>query len=612
MAVPENNLPLAGDSDTRFVEQSHLSYMIPFETDLNLEEAFRDVDASAPLLDSVPRRKSLFFDETVEVLLVLRTPWTDEKTLRSHLTRLVISLETHIVNTGATDHESPSPPGQDVIFTGTLQDMDDPFIIVDESDASSEDSDEDQHEQHVYAIWKMSVFLARPRLRLRRPFAVFHASAGLQPAGKAESAVEAGYLQSGVPLGLNLLEAFGNDPALRGVKPRLSALRVSRVAPLTDPKELTRSIKALKELKLDITPAVHARVRIARPTIQPPNSTLIAVLEVDFSGSTPCEISIDSIAPQLKGGTVEDLNARPDAQLLPMACVAHDHVTFLYSLLPSDLDDIIKNPIRDLDITIKATAKLAPKCTPKLSLSWVTPLDFTVPVNPGFGPAMQPIQRSHRPSQLSISGGESSFTAPSVSRPDALPTLEAATTRTEATIPDLGITITFSAPDGPIYPGDAFSWTIYIVNRSSDKNTAPPRKLAILALPKRRRDHHRVTRPPSISHPSQARISVADPGHIAPSRPGPDAEQIADAVLDDNIVHAMHKNSMVDSADVVCLSSDVRVGPLAPGTCHVAELKFMALREGVLGVEAVRVVDLGSQEHVDVRELPVIIVEARP
>ena len=533
--------------------------------------------------------------------------------MRSHFSRLVISLETHIINTATADHESPSPPGQDVIFTGTVQDMDDPFIVVDESDTGSdEDSDEDQqHEQHIYAVWKMAVFLARPRLRLRRPVAVFHASAGLQPVDQVESGRDSGYLQSGVPSGLNLLEAFGSDPALEGrTKPRLSALRVSRVAPLTDPKELTRSIKALKELKLDITPAVHSRVRIARPTMQPPNSTLIAVLEVDFGGNTPCDITIDKITPHLKGGTVEDLNDQPGSELLPMTCAAHDHATFLYSLLPSDLDDIVKNPIRDLDITIEATANLAPKCTPKLNLSWTTPLDFTIPVNPGFGPAMQPIQRSHRPSQLSIGGGESSFTAPSVSRPDALPTLEAATTRTETTIPDLGITITFSAPSDPIYPGDVFSWTVYVVNRTSNRNSASPRKLAIVALPKRRRvDHHRVLRPPSVSHPRPA--SIANAASTATSNPD-SAEQVADAVLDENIVHAMHKNSTLDAPDVVCLSSDVRVGPLAAGTCHVAELKFMALREGVLGVEAVRVVDLGSQEHVDVRELPIIVVGKRP
>ena len=71
----------------------------------------------------------------------------------------------------------------------------------------------------------------------------------------------------------------------------------------------------------------------------------------------------------------------------------------------------------------------------------------------------------------------------------------------------------------------------------------------------------------------------------------------------------MQKSSVVDTIDVVCLSSDTRVGPLAPGACHVVELQVLALREGVVAVDAIRVVDLGSQEHVDIRDLPTMVVE---
>ncbi|OAA61243.1 hypothetical protein SPI_05267 [Niveomyces insectorum RCEF 264] len=72
----------------------------------------------------------------------------------------------------------------------------------------------------------------------------------------------------------------------------------------------------------------------------------------------------------------------------------------------------------------------------------------------------------------------------------------------------------------------------------------------------------------------------------------------------------MHRSSLVDSTDVVCLSSadNTRVGPLAPNACHVVELRFMALRAGAVGIEAVRVVDLASQEHVDVRDLPAMVI----
>ena len=85
--------------------------------------------------------------------------------------------------------------------------------------------------------------------------------------------------------------------------------------------------------------------------------------------------------------------------------------------------------------------------------------------------------------------------------------------------------------------------------------------------------------------------------------------EIADAVLDENVLHAMQKNSVTPSTEVVCLSADTRVGPLAPGSCHSVELQFVALKEGVVGIEAIRIVDLATNDHVDVRDLPTMIVE---
>ncbi|OLN95895.1 hypothetical protein CCHL11_04998 [Colletotrichum chlorophyti] len=608
-----------------FLENAFLTYFIPKATNLDLEDAVKDVDDTQALFDSIERRDSLFFDETVDVLLILRAPLVDEKTLRSNFSRLAIALETQIVNSQASDREKPST---DVIFQGSVEDTSDPFIVVDEpddGDTSSSNSKDNETEEgsdnrkkpHIYAVWKLPVFLARPRIRLQGPYAVFRASAGLKPASALTSgtasplfpngkppAVGGGYLQSGLPSGLNLLEAFGNDPGLDGVVPRLSALRVSRVAPVTQAKDQTRAIRTLSSLKTRIYPAVHTRVRFSRPNTMPTSPALIALLEVDFTSYFDCPITLTDISLSVAdGGVVDDLSS-PAGLTLPMSCVPHDHVTFLYRLSPQQLDLPSKNPSRDLDIHIEAVVQKHPGvCTPRLSMTWTTTLDFTLPVNPGFNAAMQPmqpIQRSHRPSQLSISGMEAaqSLVAPAVSRPDSLPALEAATRTVEAPLPELGITMTFTGPPGPIYAGEFFSWTVHVVNRTAEKPVAaPPRKLALVALPKRRRNEVRLMRPPSTSGRGKTAAEARD---------------LADAVLDENVLHAMQRQSVVESTEVVCLTADTRVGPLAPGACHVVDLKFLPLKEGIVGIEAIRVIDLGSQEHVDVRELPIMFVEKRP
>ncbi|KZL70760.1 hypothetical protein CI238_09420 [Colletotrichum incanum] len=627
MAINEQIREPAAVAD--FVDNAFLTYFIPEATNLDLEEAFKGVEDTKALFDSIKRRDTLYFDETVDVLLVLRAPLIDEKTLRSHFSRLVVQLETQIVNSHASDREKPST---DVIFQGTVEDTSDPFIVVDEPDVDDDNDDDSaekdenvvksndrKREPHIYAVWKLSVFLARPRIRLQGPFAIFTASAGLRPPSAAASGSAtplspnfrtggggAGYLQSGVPSGLNLLEPFTNDPALGGVVPRLSALRVSRVAPVTQSKDTTRPLRALSQLRTRIFPAVHTRVRFSRPNTMPTSPALVALLEIDFTSYFDCPIDLTSIILSVAdGGVVDDLSG-PAGLTLPMSCVPHDHVTFLYRLSPQQLDLPSRNPSRDLDIHIEAVIQKNPGvCTPRLSMTWTTTLDFTLPVNPGFNAAMQPmqpIQRSHRPSQLSISGMEAaqSLIAPAVSRPDSLPALEAATRTVEAPLPELGITMTFCGPTEPVYAGEIFSWTVYVVNRSTEKASnpgVPPRKLALVALSKRRRNEVRLMRPPSTS---------------GKGKTAADAKELADAVLDENVLHAMQRNSVVDTTEVVCLTADTRVGPLAPGACHVVDLQFLPLKEGLVNIEAVRVIDLGSQEHVDVRDLPIMFVEKRP
>jgi hypothetical protein len=127
------------------------------------------------------------------------------------------------------------------------------------------------------------------------------------------------------------------------------------------------------------------------------------------------------------------------------------------------------------------------------------------------------------------------------------------------------------------------------VNRS-DK----VRKLAILVIPKRK---------PTALHTSHTSSSSAS-GLKNPTAP---KDLLAPAVVDENIVYARQKSAKIETADLVCLTTDIRLGQLGPGSCYMADVKFVPLVAGVLGVESVRVIDLATNESVDVRELPGIV-----
>ncbi|CZT50302.1 uncharacterized protein RSE6_11259 [Rhynchosporium secalis] len=575
-----------------FVNSSVLDTIIPAASDLNIEEALAgsverlDEGNDSPLA-LIPQRQSLFFDETVNVYVVLQTPYFDERTLRSYLGRLVINLEAQVVN--ARIDGSTSPSGQEVIYNGSVMDSEDPLIVVQGPD----ETDPSAGEGHILIVWRMSAFLIRPRLRLQNPSIVFSATANLKPVEQVEnSLLREEYLLSQVPSGINLLEAFSDDPAMGGVVPRLSAQRVSRVAPTAQAvRDMMRPLKNISRQSIKVVPAINARVRYSRPATTPSNPTVIASVDVDVTPFANCEVILTKVDLKITGGNVEDLNA-VSGMTLPINSLPQDDITFLYRLYPDDLDATNRSQIRSLEISIQATANLSDVCKPIIFMHWTTTLDFTPPVNPGFGNPTQPIVRPHRPAQLSIGSSLETPTVSSlaVSRPDALPSVDITTRHSRNTsIPDFGVTMTFTGPpsSSPIYHGIAFTWSVFIVNRSSRS-----RKLALVVLPKRRRNEAKITRPPSTGYGG----SHKDP-------------KIADAVVDENIIFAMQRNSAVQETEIVCLSTDTKVGPLSPSACYEVELMFMPLKVGVVGVEAVRVVDLGTQEHVDIRDLPSIVVK---
>lgn len=521
-------------------------------------------------------------DETVDLLLALEAPYMEKEALTAHFARLAITVEAYAVNSQGRTRDTPS---SELVFAGAVPDVAHPLVVP------GKDSGD---ERTVYALWKLPITLIRPRMRTQGPSIIFSASAALKPALTAElHSTTGGYLVSGQPSSVNLLESFGDDPHLNGVKPRLSSLRVSRITPVTRGQDAAARLRAMPQLQLPIHAIVHSRVRFSRPHTSPPSSTLLGQLEFDFTPDFDCEVLLDKIELKSSAAVVESLNT--DAALqLPLSCVAHDHITLLYEIKQHKFDIAPKDTTGMLDITVSVKALIDEACTPLINMKWTAMLDFISPINPAIGTATDGgVHRSHRPAQLSLSSAQTAvmpLMSPSVTMPDSLPGLEATTARVEATLPDLGITMSFAAPEEPVFPGDIFTWTVYILNRATEKSTRPPRKLALVPVPKRRRHESRPVRPPST----------------ASRREG--EKEVADAAVDENVIHAMQRNALVDGAEMVSLNPDTRVGPLGPGACHAVELQFLALKAGIAEMEAIRVVDMASQEHVDIQGLPVTII----
>lgn len=266
---------------------------------------------------------------------------------------------------------------------------------------------------------------------------------------------------------------------------------------------------------------------------------MIASLDVETAPFSNDDITLKKIDMTLSEGSVEDLG-QGLGLTLPMTCSSGDVTTFLYRLTSNEPFPQILRPdsnAKPLDVVIDAIVRASEGSNPVVEMRWRTVVDFSATLNPAFGAPNQPLQRSKRPANLAVSQSVSpdkDMLGPGQAKED-----ESTPRRgRSASMNDMGISMTFTAPEG-IYVGEPFSLDVFVVNRSSKS-----RKLAILVIPKRKRADMRT-------HLSRPSIS---------SSGGRKDVSVADAVTDENILYAMHRNAAKEGVQIISLSNDTVVG----------------------------------------------------
>ncbi|KAL4914146.1 TRAPP trafficking subunit Trs65-domain-containing protein [Aspergillus aurantiobrunneus] len=563
------------DVPGEFLRHAVLDTVVPHASNIDLEAALTSAleegaEDLPSVLSYIPQRSVLFFDEFCTARVVLRLSNCSQSSLKSHLQNLDIRVDVFAIDPAEAVAENPTPT-RDLIFSGVVDTRADPLVVVNEFEGETGEGN------HVYVIWNIETFLRRPRIRIQHPSIIFIASASLNPAEtRQHDSREDAYLPSLVPASTNVLQPLATDIAFHQKDPFLPASRLLRVVPAKYSEDPIYNVLQDSGHPTRIVAAASARIRYSRLNSFCGRPTTVANLDFEVTPFLNCEVTFDRADLRLSGGSIEILT--DGAGLVPpVTCHPRDDITLIYKLTPEygpDSRDSTTVSVSPLDISLEAIIKVSEDCRPRILMQWTTNIDFSMALNPNFGAPSQALQRTNRPTSLSTGAGSG-----------GTPTNRTSLRERAYSATDMGVTMSFSGPQS-VDVGRPFSWSVFIVNRSTT-----PRKFAMVAIPRRK--------------VANARGHVARPSSSSMSNRRSD--QVAEAVTDDNIVHAMQKSVAGQEADLVCLSTDVRVGPLLPGTCFATELKFLPLAVGSLRLESVRLIDVNTNETTDIRDLPDIL-----
>ncbi|EXJ77337.1 hypothetical protein A1O3_09563 [Capronia epimyces CBS 606.96] len=588
--------------ESEFFKASLLDAVIPDDTVTGVSQL---VGADGEILNdngrllTIKEREILFFvDEQLRTYAVLRLPHCDEDTLKTLLSRLSFKIDVWAFDDSVRNElDAAAPPPKDLVFTLENIQENEPIVLASQSPDRG---------QTLTLIWEVELAINRPRLRTSQTSIVLVPSGIITAAEEGENGQNTD-LTPFQPLDSNVLEPMRLIPGLDRTPPYLAASRLERVLPVASRSKPRIHIPQVPSRRHRAVPAVIARVHYSKLSTFSPSMTNLALLDIEIIPYIPVEAVVEHIDLVLGNGRTESVMP----EFLPMHCRSGDCLTFMYKLYQGmdsgvPLARAVVNPNVDiLSIKVRVEVTLSSRCRPVVIMAWTTHVDFTQALNPAFGPPAQPIQRANRPASLPVSSGNGPSTAMIATATSPQPTYDVALRS--------GLSITFTASDAPVYVGQAFTWKILVVN-----NSPTLAKIAIIPLP---RIHRQTTQAQLFARRHAPKSSTASfhPSERRHTKSGEDAD-IAQAVVDENVVYAMHHSNLVPpETDLMTLTAELRIGPLAPGQCHESEIQMVAFESGTLRVDAMRVVDLiqeAGQENVntsvmaDIRSLPDVVAKS--
>jgi hypothetical protein len=468
---------------------------------------------------------------------VLRTS-VSEETARRLLPSLDLTISAHATNA------VPEGPGNSAAASGkhdiasTKAPAAEGFALVTVKD-------------HTYVVWKPTLHLVRPRVRLQRPAVYFTANLGMK-SGSSTATSTSGkqFLSSFEALPANVLESLHHDPSL-GSSAReihVSETRVTKVSPSSSQLEDTpRPLRGATKRAFPAVPAFFMRIGYS-----PLPDATIASLHVEISPLITGDVHLDDVRLELPGTKVQGLN---DA-VWPQRSKAGDEVVLLYRIENSSSEAASTSSGMDLAaVSIEATAYMDADSSVQIGTQWQAQVDMSHNQKAAPYKWSRPLSSGNAAHKRLLSQNSS---RPSIYEGTHNPAKEGE------------IIFTFTAPP-TTKQGSIVEVQVQCLNKSNRS-----RRFALVSA--RRRSSAASAKPRF-----DKRVSSNDTAVSA----------------------GMHDTA--EQNRVLTLTPDVRVGPLTAGACFETSLRYQTTSAGVIDFGTIRVIDLESRQNLDIAELPDVV-----
>lgn len=529
-------------------------------------------------------------------MAVLQVPYCDEDALKAYLARVALKVDAWAFDDpGANDPSTAlnSPSREHVISADGFQ-AHEPIVLASQSA---------DHEKTLTLVWEVEIILSRPRSRNAQQSLVFIPSGVVNTPQHDEDDPNRD-LPPFQPLEANILEPMRSMAGPGENAPYLAVSRLERVLPVAQSHRHRTHIGHVHPRRWKAVPAAIARVRYNKSHTHTVVPTNIALLDMEIIPFVQVEGTVEQVEISLKNGESQSLMPG----FLPMQCRSGDCLTFMHQLQqftqPTSYPNLgLMNPNIDL-LSIKIVLRISASatCTPVVTMEWTTHVDFTQALNPSYGPPAQPIQRLNRPSSLPVN---------SLSTQPPITPVSASLQPVYDPLFRSGLSVTFLSSNQPASLGKPFTWKVLIVNQSQKVA-----RIAIIPLPRLQRQMSQAQTLTKRHAPKSSTASF-HPSERRHTRNGEEVD-IAQAIVDENVLYVMqHSNTVPPAVDLMALTSELRIGPLAPDQCHESEIQMVAFETGTLTVDVMRIVDLVKEGEegvgapgvvADIRDLPNVVV----